>query len=148
MKTVCTLVALLPFATKSVYAWGALGHQSVGFIAQEFLAPKALAFVKNTLGSTYNFSLGPAATWADEVRSQAAFSWSSPLHFVDAEDNPPTSCSVNEKRDCAGNNCILGAIANYTTRVVSKTLDAEQIQEALKFIDHVGTVLCPYYTIS
>lgn len=28
----------------------------------------------------------------------------------------------------------VGAIANYTTRVVSKSLDTEQIQEALKFI--------------
>lgn len=32
------------------------------YVAQEFLAPKALAFVQKSLGSTYNESLGPAAT--------------------------------------------------------------------------------------
>lgn len=32
------------------------------FIAQEFLAPNALAFVQTTLGEMYDFSLGPAAT--------------------------------------------------------------------------------------
>lgn len=94
---------------------------------------------------------------------------SSPLHFVDAEgelnfikdarreliywvDNPPTSCSVSESRDCSNGKCICAfpiiqsrvkticlfiavtAIANYTTRVVDKSLSAEQLQEALKFL--------------
>ncbi|CAL1710896.1 unnamed protein product [Somion occarium] len=136
-KSLASLLAVLSLTAKTTYAWGALGHQTIGFVAQQFLAPKALSFVETTLGSQYNFSLGPAATWADEVRSEAAFKWSAPLHFVDAEDNPPNSCSVNEKRDCGDNDCILGAIANYTTRVVSKSLDAEQIQEALKFIGHL-----------
>ena len=102
------------------------------------------------------------------VKSELEFTWSKDLHFVDAEgippfimappsyidvftDNPPTSCSVEEIRDCAGDFCIrksasdfevmeteeratVAAIANYTTRVVDPTLDAEQIQEALKFI--------------
>ncbi|OSD02218.1 nuclease Le1 [Trametes coccinea BRFM310] len=120
-----------------VRAWGNLGHQTIGFVAQSFLAPKALEFVQTTLGAQYNFSLGPAATWADEVKSEPAFKWSADLHFVDAEDSPLTgSCSVNEQRDCGNGQCILTAIANYTARVVDPTLDAEQIQEALKFVDH------------
>ncbi|KAI9066939.1 nuclease Le1 [Trametes sanguinea] len=118
-----------------VHAWGNLGHQTIGFVAQSFLAPKALEFVQTTLGAQYNFSLGPAATWADEVKSEPAFKWSADLHFVDAEDSPLTgSCSVNEQRDCGNGQCILTAIANYTARVVDPTLDAEQIQEALKFV--------------
>ncbi|KAI0072489.1 nuclease Le1 [Panus rudis PR-1116 ss-1] len=136
----------LALGAKSVAAWGALGHQSIGFIAQQFLAPNALSFVQKTLGSQYNFSLGPAATWADEVRSQPAFAWSAPLHFVDAEDDPPTSCSVEEKRDCGSNNCVLGAIANYTVRVVESSLGAEQVQEALKFLDHfIGDIGQPLH---
>ncbi|THH29901.1 hypothetical protein EUX98_g4281 [Antrodiella citrinella] len=129
-----TAVVCLLLGTRFVSAWGNLGHQTVGFVAQEFLAPNALAFVQKTLGSTYNFSLGPAATWADEVRSETAFKWSAPFHFVDAEDSAPTSCSVDQQRDCADQQCILSAIANYTTRVVSESLASEQIQEALKFV--------------
>ncbi|TCD69568.1 hypothetical protein EIP91_006990 [Steccherinum ochraceum] len=122
------------FGARLVAAWGALGHMTIGFVAQEFLAPKALSFVQTTLGSQYNFSLGPAATWADEVKSETAFKWSADLHFVDAEDTAPDSCSVQEKRDCSDNVCVLGAIANYTTRVVKPSLGAEQVQEALKFL--------------
>jgi hypothetical protein len=43
-------------------------------------------------------------------------------------------CSVSESRDCAGGNCILGAIANYTARVANTGLSAAQRQEALKFL--------------
>jgi len=92
--------------------------------------------VQTSLGSTYNESLGPAAIWADTVKFTDPFLWSQPLHFVDAEDDPPTSCSVSETRDCGSGDCILSAIANYTTRVVDTSLSAEQRQEALKFIDH------------
>ncbi|KAI0702273.1 nuclease Le1 [Cytidiella melzeri] len=117
-------------------AWGALGHETIGFVAQTFLAPKALSFVQTSLGSTYNESLGPAAPWADDVRDEKAYSWSAPFHFVDANDNPPTSCSVNQTRDCDAEGCVLSAIANYTARVVKTSLSATQRQEALKFLDH------------
>ncbi|KAI0323505.1 nuclease Le1 [Cubamyces sp. BRFM 1775] len=122
---------------QSALAWGTLGHQTVGYVAQEFLAPKALAFVKSSLGSTYDESLGPAAPWADSVKYESAYRWSSPLHFVDAEDSPLSgSCSVEEQRDCGDEDCILAAIANYTTRVARTSLSATQRQEALKFLDH------------
>ncbi|KAF5339487.1 hypothetical protein D9758_015318 [Tetrapyrgos nigripes] len=116
------------------YAWGAIGHEAVGYIAMEFLGPKTLSFVQSSLGSTYDRSLGVAATWADDVRSEKAYAWSANLHFVDAEDNPPSSCSVSESRDCGNGQCILTAIANYTTRVVETSLSAMQRQEALKFL--------------
>ncbi|KAF9456804.1 nuclease Le1 [Collybia nuda] len=127
--------------TSGVHAWGANGHQAVGYVAMQFLSTKSLAFVKSSLGATYAQSLGPAATWADEVKSTSAYAWSSDLHFVDAEDNPPTSCSVSETRDCANGKCILTAIANYTTRVIDTSLSAAQRQEALKFLDHVFSFL-------
>ena len=56
--------------------------------------------------------------WADTVKYTTPYEWSAPLHFVDANDSPLTgSCSVEEDRDCIGNQCILAAIANYTTQV-------------------------------
>lgn len=130
-----------------VAAWGATGHQAVGYVAQQFLSTKALSFVQSSLGSTYSQSLGPAATWADEVKSQTAYKWSSVLHYVDAQDSPLTgSCSVSESRDCPDNQCILGAIANYTTRVASTSLSAAQRQEALKFLDHfIGDIGQPLH---
>ena len=105
------------------------------YVAQEFLAPNALAFVQSSLGSTYNETLGAAATWADSVKYTSGYTWSAPLHFVDAEDSPLSgSCSVQETRDCGDEDCILTAIANYTVRVQETSLSATQRQEALKFI--------------
>ncbi|KAI0808380.1 nuclease Le1 [Fomes fomentarius] len=130
--------ALLVFSVAlQVHAWGNLGHETVGFVAEQFLAPKAATFVHSTLNATWNFSLGPAAIWADQVKSQAAFRWSADLHFVDAEDSPLTgSCSVDEQRDCGNGFCILTAIANFTSRVVDGRLTAEHTLEALLFLDH------------
>ncbi|KAF9015409.1 S1/P1 nuclease [Cyathus striatus] len=125
----------LAFISTPALGWGANGHQAVGFVESScFLSPKALAFVTSSLGPTYSQSLGPAATWADDIKSSSAYAWSSTLHYVDAEDNPPNSCSVSESRDCANGKCILTAIANYTTRVVDASLSTSQRQEALKFL--------------
>lgn len=58
LTTVCALIALVGKAS----AWGNLGHETVGYVAQSFLAPNALSFVQSSLGSTYSESLGVAAT--------------------------------------------------------------------------------------
>ncbi|KAF8912899.1 S1/P1 nuclease [Gymnopilus junonius] len=129
-----TIALALSFSTSGVYGWGEDTHMTIGYLAMEFLAPEALSFVKSSLGSTYDESLGPAAPWADDVRSEKAYSWSASFHFVDANDNPPQSCSVSESRDCSAGTCILTAIANYTTRVVDTSLSDTQRQEALKFL--------------
>ncbi|KAJ8521750.1 hypothetical protein ONZ45_g1591 [Pleurotus djamor] len=115
-------------AISSVQAWGASGHQAVGFIAMEFLSPGALRFVQTSLNASFGRSLGPAATWADEVRSQPAF-----------------AC-LSERRDCTNGACVLTAIANFTSRVVDTRLDSEQRQEALLFLDHfIGDIGQPLH---
>jgi len=133
MKSALTVLSFSSLAL----AWGNSGHQAVGYVAQAFLGPKALAFVQSSLGSTYNESLGVAATWADSVKYESAYSWSKNFHFIDAQDSPlDGKCSVEESRDCADGDCLLNAIANYTTRVQETSLSATQRQEALKFLTH------------
>ncbi|KAI1786091.1 nuclease Le1 [Ganoderma leucocontextum] len=138
MYAFLTGISAIAACVQGAAAWGSLGHQTVGYVAQEFLAPTALAFVKKSLGSTYNETLGPAAPWADTIKYTKGYTWSAPLHFVDANDSPlDDSCSVDGTRDCGDGKCILTAIANYTTRVAKTSLSADQRQEALKFLDHV-----------
>ncbi|KAJ3813862.1 nuclease Le3 [Lentinula aff. lateritia] len=135
-----SLAFILLLSAVKTYGWGMKGHEA-------FLAPEASSFVETSLsGPQYHSSLGLAAPWADDVRRQKGYAWSAPLHFVDAEDQPPTECSVNQKRDCAGNGCILTAIANYTSRVVDTSLSDSDRQEALKFIDHfIGDIGQPLH---
>lgn len=135
MKACIAALAIFPLATR-VAAWGATGHEAVGYVAMAFLAPNALDFVQTSLGSDYNKSLGVAGPWADQIKSNDAYDWASELHYVDAQDDPPSSCSVDMDRDCANGKCILTAIANYTSRVVDDSLTEDEQQEALKFLDH------------
>lgn len=51
------------------------GHEAIGYIAQAFLGPKTLAFVKATLDKSYNGQLGPAATWADSIKYTTGWTW-------------------------------------------------------------------------
>ena len=38
------------------------------------------------------------------------------MHFVDAQDSPPTTCDVNFARDC-GTLCVIAAINNYVSNM-------------------------------
>jgi hypothetical protein len=51
--------------------------------------------------------------WADSFRYTQAGKFSAPFHFIDAEDNPPSSCGVTYSRDCGEKGCVVGAISNY-----------------------------------
>ncbi|KAH9160634.1 nuclease Le1 [Lactarius sanguifluus] len=126
-------LAAVVVAPSGVAAWGSLGHQTTGYVAMQFLTPNTLSTVQSILGSTFSFSLGPASTWADTVHSQTTFKFTAPYHFIDAEDNPPSSCSVDLARDCGASGCVVSAIQNYTNRVLTQT-DPTQVQQALLFI--------------
>ena len=66
--------------------------------------------------------------------------------FIDAEDNPPSSCSVVDSRDCGSGGCVVSAIANYTERVQEGALSAENKKEALEFLIHfLGDVTQPLH---
>ncbi|KAH9003243.1 nuclease Le1 [Lactarius deliciosus] len=113
----------------------------------QFLTPNTLSTVQSILGSTFSSSLGPASTcWADTVRSQTAFKFTAPYHFIDAEGKSLSpSCSVDLARDCGASGCVVSAIQNYTNRVLTQT-DPTQVQQALLFITHfIGDIGQPLY---
>jgi len=130
-----TLVSLLPLISPT-FAWGTLGHDTVALIAQSFITPKTASFAKSLLNDTTSTYLGNVATWADSYRYTAEGAFSSPLHYIDALDTPPSSCNVDYERDCPEEGCIVSAIANYTTRVSNKNLSVTERQKALKWVIH------------
>ncbi|KID78494.1 Nuclease PA3 [Metarhizium brunneum] len=123
-------------ATKGAYAWGKLGHATVAYIAQHYLSPETASWAQGVLGDTSDSYLANIASWADDYRATAAGKWSAPLHFIDAQDSPPTSCNVDYNRDCGSKGCSVSAVANYTQRVGSKSLSKDNIAQALKFLVH------------
>jgi len=139
--------ALLGLATlQGVRAWGVLGHATVAYVAQNYLSTGAASWAKGVLSDTSTSYLANIASWADDYRATTAGAWSAPLHFIDAEDNPPTSCNVNYARDCGSTGCSVSALANYTQRVGDGRLSAANTAEALRFLVHfVGDITQPLH---
>ncbi|KAG8918485.1 hypothetical protein FRC01_001834 [Tulasnella sp. 417] len=151
LKFIPTTFALLAF-TSFVNAWGTLGHKTVANVAIQFLLPQALTSVSSILSAdpfkpTTNPTLVDVASWADTYRYTTAGKFSAGFHYVDANDNPPTSCGVDFARDCSGaGGCIIMAITNYTQRVQDGRLTAQHTAEALKFLVHfIGDVTQPLH---
>lgn len=101
---------------------------------------------QGVLGDDSDSYLASIASWADQYRATTAGKWSAPLHFIDAEDSPPSSCNVDYERDCGSSGCSISAIANYTQRVGDGRLSQANVNEALKFLVHfLGDVTQPLH---
>ncbi|KIO19671.1 hypothetical protein M407DRAFT_82496, partial [Tulasnella calospora MUT 4182] len=128
------------------------GHKTVANVATQFLLPQTLTSVSSILSadptnSITNPTLVDVANWADTYRYTTAGKFSAGFHYVDANDNPPTSCGVDFMRDCTGaGGCIITAITNYTQRVQDGRLTAQHTAEALKFLVHfIGDITQPLH---
>jgi hypothetical protein len=111
--------------------WGFDAHYVTAVVAQERLSARAASRVASILG---NERLQDICTWADEVRSQSQYSWSSNLHFVNPQHDPvDNECSFSMSRDCDNNFCVVGAVLNYTDQLDRGYGNQE---EALKFLTH------------
>jgi hypothetical protein len=113
-----TLVGLLPTGG---FTWGAFGHETVAYVASNFVSSSTKTYLQTLLGDTSADYLATVSTWADSYRSTTAGKFSAPFHYIDAQDNPPSSCGVNYDRDCGGEGCVVSAISNYvSTLLISK----------------------------
>ena len=108
------LAPVLLLLRSSTWAWGGLGHETVAYIATNFVAPSTKSFFQEILSNTTNDYLASVATWADSFRYTSAGRFSAPFHFIDAQDSPPGSCGVKYSRDCGVKGCV-GAIQNYVS---------------------------------
>jgi hypothetical protein len=133
-------------AIQGVRAWGDLGHETVAYIAQHYVKDSTASWAQGILDDTSDSYLANVATWADHYRSTHEGKFSEPFHFIDAEDSPPSSCSVDYNRDCSSNGCSVSAIANYTQRVQSSDLSATEVNYALRFLVHfLGDITQPLH---
>ncbi|KAI9788252.1 MAG: hypothetical protein M1816_007018 [Peltula sp. TS41687] len=127
-------------------AWGSFGHQLIAYVASEFVSDKTESFCQDILSDRSAGYLANASTWADSFRASSAGRFSAPFHYIDAQDNPPSSCGVDLERDCGEEGCVVSAIANYTERIRDETLPPIDINQALKFLIHfVGDVHQPLH---
>lgn len=106
------------------------GHKIAAAIAMKYLTANAASNLSVILANDGGGDLTQVATWADDVRSDPAYHWSAPLHYI---DTPDWACAYTAT-DCPNQMCVAGAIANYSTRVLSN--DNSAADEAAKFLTH------------
>ncbi|KAK7958301.1 nuclease S1 [Apiospora saccharicola] len=124
---------LLPSA---VQAWGAMGHETVAYVATDFVAADTRTYFQALLADTSADYLASVAAWADPFGHTEAGKFSSGFHYIDAQDSPPSSCGVDLARDCGEGGCIVTAITNYTNRLLDADLKSSERQIAAKMVIH------------
>lgn len=139
IRTTLVLFLSVLAVCHAVPLWGNDGHRIVAYVAQNLLSPDILSEISNLLSGQ---SLADVASWADEVKRQSGYGWSATLHYV---NTPDWACTYERSRDCADEQCVTGAITNYTQRLSSTYTQAER-NEALKFLTHfIGDVHQPMH---
>ena len=123
-------------------SWGAIGHRTVGKIAEDHLTANARAGVRDLLGSQ---SLSDVANWADELRGQQQYRQTGPWHYI----NLPLGLSYDQFKTRVENmleSSVYSALAEQMRLISDKTVSREQKIDALKFVVHfVGDLHQPMH---
>ncbi len=111
----------------SGWSWGRIGHEVSSRMAEERLAPAALAVVRMLLGP--GVSLAEASTWAD---SQREVPNSGPWHYV----NVPISEPLYDPKSCQAGGCVASKIEDFKRVLLDPKAGKIEKQRALKFLIH------------
>ncbi|KAI1334865.1 nuclease S1 precursor [Xylariaceae sp. FL0016] len=131
---------------RGALAWGAMGHETIAYIASSFVEDATASYFQDLLGDTSDDYLASVAAWADSYRYTTAGAFSAPYHYIDANDDPPSSCDVDMDRDCGDEGCIVSALNNYTTILLDGRYSDANHQIAAKMIIHfVGDIGQPLH---
>jgi hypothetical protein len=123
--TACiVLIFIIP--SKRALAWGKVGHQMVAEVAFNYLDAATRAKV---LAALKTYTIEQAATWMDDMRSNTAFDYQKPWHFVNIDKG---KSYVQTKNDCAYQlNRVIVALQHKST------LPADTIQRDLLILFHL-----------
>jgi hypothetical protein len=109
-------VACALLTPDSVLAWGKVGHEIIGDIANRRLSSEAAREVRALLSLEGNTTLAEIAYWADDIKLQRpdTKTW----HFVDI---PISAATYDAGRDCKNDLCIVAKLTEYGEVLRSKS---------------------------
>lgn len=140
---VLVLPCALMFVVAPARAWGPDGHRIVGELAEQALTPATRAQVQALLEDETEPTLAGVANWADTIRSEDAWRFTGPWHYLNV---PDLGCNYQPPRDCPNGNCVIGAIEAQTKILEDLSQPLQKRIEALKFVVHfVGDVHQPLH---
>jgi hypothetical protein len=124
--------ALAAFLAAPCAAWGWLGHQVAGDIAQRYLSPTARAAVQHILGAE---TLAEASLWADRMRDDPSTFWqevAGPYHYVTV---PPEQRYRDVGAPPEGD--AVTALAQFAADLQSPVSSGAERRLALRFALHI-----------
>lgn len=137
------LTATVLLAANTAQAFGPDGHRIVAELAQRQLAPQTLAEVRRLLGEHAADGLAGIANWADEIRANEDWRWTSRWHYVNF---PRGDCRYDAARDCADGRCIVAAIAQQAAILGDRARSDQARAQALRFVVHfIGDIHQPLH---
>jgi hypothetical protein len=130
-------------------AWGPVGHQAVGAIAQQMLTPAAQSAVAELLRGDLDrdgrpsgrTTLAEISEWPDEIRGTAADHphWHYDNEPICGSDRPPSSW-------CAQGDCASAEVTAQLAILADRGQPQRQRNEALKWVVHlVGDLHMPLH---
>lgn len=122
MKTLLLALLLSPNA----FGWGAFGHRVIGALAERRLCKEAAEHARATLGGQ---SLSEASTWADEKRTDPAYRYMKPWHYVGM---PFGSHYEDDRHDPRGD--VVTAVASALERLRANETAAEGLRMLIHFV--------------
>lgn len=122
----------------ALHAFGGTGHALVCDLAYQLMQSSSRDAIDKTLASSPQPQFSASCSWADEVREDKAFAYSSAWHYV----NFPKHNTSLSKTDCPEKGCILSAITLMQQRLSNNSKD----WQALLFLAHfVGDLHQPLH---
>jgi hypothetical protein len=133
MNKLLTLISIFALGFTSTaneaLRWGQTGHRTTGHVAGQYLTSKAAAEVERVLG---NESLAEASTWMDEVRSDDAYDFMAPWHYVTIPEG-----ETYETVEKAEGGDIIWALEKVVKELKEGKLTPKQEVENLKILIHL-----------
>ncbi|PZX57983.1 S1/P1 nuclease [Algoriphagus chordae] len=126
-KLLTTSVFVFLIATQS-FAWGQLGHYLIGYMAEMQLKRSVRKKVEKVL---YPMSIGRSGTWMDEIKSDRAFDYANPWHYMTSIAGEYDE-SIQEK---GGN--VYAEIIRIKSELKAGNLSPEKEAEMLKMLIHL-----------
>ncbi|UJF21892.1 S1/P1 nuclease [Shewanella sp. OMA3-2] len=126
------------FNSQTAAAFGRLGHQIIGQIAEDNLSENA---AKNVHKFTQGKSLAQMSTWADEIRSKPKWRYTAPWHYISIADHENWS---TVKRMPNGD--ILSSLAHFEKVLSDPHTTPTKKWQALAFYVHfIGDIHQPLH---
>lgn len=126
-----------------ISCWSAGGHEITASIAQTMISRNAQNVI-NYLLKEWNGNMSAVAPWADTIRDDPEWRFTSRFHYSNTPDN---ACNHLISRDCRDLQCVVGAIVNYTNLLRNRQhFHFNEQRDFLRLLIHfLGDVHCPMH---